>query len=188
MTANTKVKADVKVLKGQEAEDAVLEYLKMMNRPFGAVDVSSNLKGAKTYGKTTFFVYNQAKTTPDIKTFEEENKALSADVKTLNAELGKLNNALTDQELEAKILETRQQSYPTAHLVPLRLGTCFSICRCNFPELAQLDSDWAKWRTEWVRRRKIFNELWGYATDQKTRSEADEFREDLGIEVDTPEH
>ncbi|KAG7090969.1 hypothetical protein E1B28_010036 [Marasmius oreades] len=43
---STKQKSDVKVLKGQEAEDKVLEYVKMMNRPYGAVDVSANLKGA----------------------------------------------------------------------------------------------------------------------------------------------
>jgi 26S proteasome regulatory subunit (ATPase 3-interacting protein) len=42
----TKAKNDVKVLKGQEAEDAILQYMKRMNRPFGAVDISANLKGA----------------------------------------------------------------------------------------------------------------------------------------------
>ncbi|PPQ98389.1 hypothetical protein CVT24_004068 [Panaeolus cyanescens] len=76
------------VLKGQEAEDKILDYMKRCNRPYGAVDVAANLKGAvpktatqkilvalaekgdliqKTYGdtlglgKTTFFVYNQDK-------------------------------------------------------------------------------------------------------------------------------
>jgi 26S proteasome regulatory subunit (ATPase 3-interacting protein) len=106
-----------------------------MNRPFGAVDVSSNLKGAvpktatqkilltlaekrevtqKTYGrylpnpwvppayiylflgKSTFFVYNQSKieslpaeklVTLDgqLKDVEEENKLLTAEVRSLSA-------------------------------------------------------------------------------------------------------
>jgi 26S proteasome regulatory subunit (ATPase 3-interacting protein) len=63
--AETKAKSDVKVLKGQDAEDLVLDYVKrvpklpvyfcapdslqptftQMNRPYGAVDVSANLKG-----------------------------------------------------------------------------------------------------------------------------------------------
>ncbi|KAI6154659.1 Tat binding protein 1-interacting protein-domain-containing protein [Pisolithus tinctorius] len=106
---------DVKVLKGQEAEDAVLQYMKKMNRPFGAVDISANLKGAvpktltakilvaltekgeivqKTYGKTNFYVVNQAKveTLPqeelqgleaECKSVEDDNSALSAQVKQL---------------------------------------------------------------------------------------------------------
>jgi 26S proteasome regulatory subunit, ATPase 3, interacting protein len=59
-----KKKADVRVLKGQEgirflrtpsvcplsrllpAEDRILAYMKALNRPFGAVDVAANLKGA----------------------------------------------------------------------------------------------------------------------------------------------
>ncbi|CAA7259152.1 unnamed protein product [Cyclocybe aegerita] len=82
MSTKPKQEAKVAVLKGQEAEDKVLEYVKKMNRPYGAVDVAANLKGAvpktatqkilvalaekgeltqKVYGKTTFFVYNQEK-------------------------------------------------------------------------------------------------------------------------------
>lgn len=72
--------AKVAVLKGQEAEDMVLKYVKKMNRPYGAVDVAANLKGAvpktatqkilvslaekgelvqKTYGALLFFIVIQ---------------------------------------------------------------------------------------------------------------------------------
>jgi 26S proteasome regulatory subunit (ATPase 3-interacting protein) len=86
-----------------------------MNRPYGAVDVSANLKGAvpkaatqkilvalaekgeliqKTYGKTTFFVANQAnlESVPpeklaalevEYKKIDEENKIRGAEVKAL---------------------------------------------------------------------------------------------------------
>ncbi|KAJ3491521.1 hypothetical protein NLI96_g637 [Meripilus lineatus] len=107
----------VPVLKGQDAEDAVLDYMKRMNRPFGAVDVSANLKGAvpktatqkillslaekgfvvqKTYGKTTFFVANQANLEDvppgklaslesGFKALEEENKQSLAQIKSKQA-------------------------------------------------------------------------------------------------------
>ncbi|KAH8991246.1 TBPIP-domain-containing protein [Lactarius akahatsu] len=38
-------KVNIKVLKGQDAENKVLDYIKRINRPYGAVDVSANLKG-----------------------------------------------------------------------------------------------------------------------------------------------
>jgi 26S proteasome regulatory subunit (ATPase 3-interacting protein) len=67
-----------------------------------------------------------------------------------------------------------------------------------------------KWRTEWVRRKKIFQEcdtfsrcsgqkqptylcffsrsLWQLATDSMTSQDALTFAEDMGIEQDTNEH
>lgn len=91
--------------------------MKKMNRPFGAVDISANLKGAvpkaltakilvalaekgeivqKAYGKTSFYAVNQAKveTLPqeelraleaECKSVEDDNAALSAQVKQLTA-------------------------------------------------------------------------------------------------------
>ncbi|KAI0955557.1 hypothetical protein AcV7_006191 [Taiwanofungus camphoratus] len=136
MSAKTKaLEVKVPVLKGQEAEDKVLEYIKRMNRPFGAVDVSANLKGAvpktatqkilvtlaekgelvqKTYGKTTFFVANQANLEDmpaeklaaleaQYKTMEEENKVLMTEVKAASAELAKLRNTPTDAELAIEL-------------------------------------------------------------------------------------
>ncbi|KAH7906662.1 Tat binding protein 1-interacting protein-domain-containing protein, partial [Hygrophoropsis aurantiaca] len=101
----------VKVLKGQEAEDAVLQYLKRMNRPYGAVDVSANLKGAvpkaatpkilvalaekgalvqKVYGKTSVFAPNQASIPPAAPGLDAECAALDAAVAQLGAEVARL--------------------------------------------------------------------------------------------------
>ncbi|EMD31525.1 hypothetical protein CERSUDRAFT_162955 [Gelatoporia subvermispora B] len=230
MSAKPKAtEAKVPVLKGQDAEDAVLEYLKRMNRPFGAVDVSANLKGAvpkattqkilvalaekgeivqKLYGKTTFFVANQANLEDmpaeklatleaEHKTIEEENKTLAAEVRTATAELTKLRNTPTDTELSAELDRTAAAiEKARARLLPLRSGTPLVTA----DELAQLDSEWARWRSEWVRRRKIFityvrplfrprsRRFWQMVTDSLTPQEANELGEELGVEYDTPEH
>ncbi|KAG0700158.1 TBPIP-domain-containing protein [Suillus ampliporus] len=130
MTSKAK-SSDVKVLKGQEAEDAILQYLKRMNRPFGAVDVAANLKGAvpkattqkilvvlaekgEIVQKTCFFVANQTRIDAvsadrlteleiECKTIEESNNVLAAEVKIMTAELSKLKNCPTDEELDAQI-------------------------------------------------------------------------------------
>ncbi|EPQ52957.1 TBPIP-domain-containing protein [Gloeophyllum trabeum ATCC 11539] len=189
-----------------------------MNRPFGAVDVSANLKGAvpktatqkilvalaekkevvqKSYGKTTFFVANQANLgelpaeklsalETEYKAIEEENTALAAEVKVASAELAKLKSTPTDAELATLIDEVaaavRIQSY--RHLEPLRSGTPL----VSAAEIAQLDADWVKWRMEWVRRRKIFKDFWDLATDALPRQDATNLAEDLGIEYDADEH
>ncbi|KAG2071167.1 TBPIP-domain-containing protein [Suillus decipiens] len=217
--------SDVKVLKGQEAEDAILQYLKRMNRPFGAVDVTANLKGAvpkaatqkilvalaekgeivqKTYGKTSFFVANQASidTVPadkltelevECKTVEDSNNVLATEVKAITAELSKLKNCPTDEELEAQIASTKMGIVQlTDRLVPLRSGAPL----ISAEELVKIDADWAKWRAEWTRRRKVFMTLdanyqgsfWQLATDSLPPQEAETLLEDLGMEFDTTEH
>ncbi|KAI0955560.1 hypothetical protein AcV7_006191 [Taiwanofungus camphoratus] len=218
MSAKTKaLEVKVPVLKGQEAEDKVLEYIKRMNRPFGAVDVSANLKGAvpktatqkilvtlaekgelvqKTYGKTTFFVANQANLEDmpaeklaaleaQYKTMEEENKVLMTEVKAASAELAKLRNTPTDAELAIELDQaTAVIAKARDRLRPLQSGTPL-VCAA---ELAQLDTDWTKWRAEWMRRKKIFTDFWQLATDAIPPQEATELAEDLGIEFDTAEH
>ncbi|KAI9069956.1 TBPIP-domain-containing protein [Trametes sanguinea] len=209
--------AKVAVLKGKEAEDKVLEYIRKMNRPFGAVDVSANLKGAvpkaatqkimvalaekgdlvqKTYGKTTFFVANQANLEDmpseklnaleaELKRIDEQNKVMVADVKSVGAELAKLKSTPTDHELADEVEKAAVAVQKArAHLEPLQAGTPL----ISAEETAQLDADWTRWRNEWIRRRKIFNTFWSLATDTLPPQQATELAEDLGIEFDTPEH
>ncbi|KAJ7502868.1 TBPIP-domain-containing protein [Mycena galericulata] len=214
---STKAKSDVKVLKGQEAEDLVLDYVKRMNRPYGAVDVSANLKGAvpktavqkillalaekgelvqKIYGKTSFFVANQANIEvipaeqftvleEEYKAIDEENKLIGAEVKTLNSELTRLKTTPTDAQLDVQITElTEALKKIDAQLQPLRSGAPL----ISAEDLEQVDADWVKWRAEWVRRKKIFNDFWQIATDAMTPQDALTLAEDLGIEQDTNEH
>ncbi|KAJ7076901.1 TBPIP-domain-containing protein [Mycena belliarum] len=210
-------KLDVKVLKGQDAENLVLDYVKRMNRPYGAVDVSANLKGAvpktavqkillalaergelvqKTYGKTSFFVANQANIEAipverfaaleeEHKTIDEGNKLLAADLKNLNSELTKLKGSPTDAQLDVHITDlTESIQKAEAQLQPLRLGTPL----VSAEDLEQVESDWMKWRVEWVRRKKIFNDFWQIVIDSMTPQDALVLAEELGIERDTDEH
>ncbi|TCD63405.1 hypothetical protein EIP91_005587 [Steccherinum ochraceum] len=209
--------AKVPVLKGQEAEDAVLDYLNKMNRPFGAVDVAANLKGAvpktaaqkilvalaekgkivqKLYGKTTFFVANQANLEDmpsdklagleaELKEIDEKNKELQMEVKAATSELAKIKSTPTDEELSSQLDETAASVKKLiARLEPLRSGAP----PISAEDLAQLDAEWTKHRAEWVRRRKIFNTFWALVTDALPPQESSALAEDLGIELDTPEH
>ncbi|TFL04606.1 TBPIP-domain-containing protein [Pterulicium gracile] len=208
---------DVKVLKGTEAEDKVLEYMVKMNRPFGAVDVSANLKGAvtkitaqkalialaekgkltqKIYGKTTFFVANQNTlevVAPDklsgleteCQQIDDANKAASAEMKTLQAELAKVRLTLTDVDLASRISETiKLRETSTAKLEPLRATSTL----ITEEELTQIDAEWVKWRAEWVRRRKVFKQVWDNIRDLLSADEASELSEELGIELDSSRH
>ncbi|KAF8971073.1 TBPIP-domain-containing protein [Flammula alnicola] len=207
----------VAILKGQEAEDKVLEYVKRMNRPYGAVDVAANLKGAvpktatqkilvalaekgelvqKTYGKTTFFVYNQEKIDclpnekiADLNTellkLEDENKLLAAEVKTYSTELSKIKATPTDGEIDNQIASVQAAiAQTTKSLQPLRSGAP----PISAQQLEQIYADWTKWRAQWIRRRKVFMTFWQLATDALPPQDAKNLEEDLGIEKDTPEH
>ncbi|PFH52082.1 hypothetical protein AMATHDRAFT_190418 [Amanita thiersii Skay4041] len=188
-----------------------------MNRPYGAVDVAANLKGAvaktaaqkiltalaergelvqKTYGKTTFFVANQANTkvipaeeitdmTAQIKTLKEENAALALQIKTQTSELAKVRSTPTDDELEKEITTTQSAVKDAlARLGGLGCGTPI----ISAEDREHIETEWKKWRIEWVRRRKVFMTFWQLVTDLLTPHEAESLGEELGIEWDSPEH
>lgn len=91
-------------------------------------------------------------------------------------------------------------------LAPLRSG----VPLISSDDLAQLDTEWTKWRPEWSRRKKIFtssvriypsstlprrctltsisSSFWQLATDALPPQDASALTEELGIEFDTPEH
>ncbi|KXN87350.1 GTP-binding protein rho2 [Leucoagaricus sp. SymC.cos] len=202
-----------------------------MNRPFGAVDVAANLKGAvpkattqkilvalaekgeltqKTYGKTTFFVVNQSKLDclpaeeiatleTELKTVEDENKALAIALRNASAELARLKSSPTNAEINARVAEiTNMINQARERLEPLRQGAP----PVSSEELAELEKEWTRWRGEWVRRRKLFTEkcavkkltqidwyrFWQLATDVLAPQDAKELAEDLGLEWDSAEH
>ncbi|KAF9788271.1 TBPIP-domain-containing protein [Thelephora terrestris] len=150
-------------------------------------------------GKSTFFVYNQSKIDnlpaeklvtleAQLKEAEEENKLLAAEVKSLSAELGKIKSAPTDAELGGQVAHTEEKIATTLkYLEPLRAGS--SIISAS--ELTQLDEDWKRWRQEWLSRRKIRANpprLRDATLEAMGPKEAAELLEDLGVEMDSPEH
>ncbi|KAJ3988808.1 TBPIP-domain-containing protein [Lentinula detonsa] len=213
----SKQKSDVRVLKGQEAEDKILEYVRRMNRPYGAVDVAANLKGAvpkaatqkilvalaekgelvqKNYSKTTFFVANQAKIdtlSPEkISTLEEEYKKSDEENKGLALQIKSAAAELSRIKNLPSDSELNEQLTSLEDAIAKRISLLQPL-RSGAPpisaeEVAQIDADWLKWREEWVRRKKIFNSLWVLATDSLPPQDATILSEDLGIEHDTPEH
>ncbi|KAJ1307870.1 hypothetical protein OPQ81_001950 [Rhizoctonia solani] len=210
-------KEKVPQLKGKDAEDAVLNYLKKTNRPYGSSDISANLKNAiskaatqkillslaergfvtqKTYGKATYFVAPQSSTEQiapsDIESLQsaleetkKQVKEASTDAKRLGSELAKVKSTPTDTELDKMIIESGEQiELLTRTLAPLRNGQA----PISESDLAQLDAEWSRWRTEWINRKKVFKMLWDIRSDTLSKAEADALLEDLGIELDTPEH
>ncbi|KIM22976.1 hypothetical protein M408DRAFT_321683 [Serendipita vermifera MAFF 305830] len=206
-----------KLLKGKEAEDRVLNYLREMNRPFGAVDISANIKGAvskpatqkilvaaaergeitqKTYGKSTFFVTNQAtmedmppakiqELTAELGDLTDKNKELTVQSKTLQQELVKVKSTPTNSDLATSIASTKAQiEEAQAQVAPLRKGGAI----VSEEELAKMETDWKKYRGEWISRKKVFRELWNTFTDAIVPSEAADLKENLGIEFDSEEH
>jgi 26S proteasome regulatory subunit (ATPase 3-interacting protein) len=104
------------------------------------------------------------------KAVEEECKELAARVKAAHAgtsrihplpliidrvtELAKTKSTPRDDELPTILIDLRaQKSAMEERLGPLRSGAPV----LSATDLAALDSEWTKWRAEWVRRRKIFN-------------------------------
>ncbi|CCO31728.1 Homologous-pairing protein 2 AltName: Full=Meiotic expression up-regulated protein 13 [Rhizoctonia solani AG-1 IB] len=169
------------VLKGKDAEDAVLKYLKKTNRPYGSSDISANLKNAvskaatqkillslaerelvtqKTYGKATYFVAPQSSTSEFA---PAEVESMSADLEKTKErihsvidarkELAKVKSSPTDDNLKHMLEETQNQiELLTRTLEPLRKGQT----PISESDLAQLDADWVRWRAEWVKRKKVF--------------------------------
>ncbi|QRV74995.1 hypothetical protein RhiJN_03010 [Ceratobasidium sp. AG-Ba] len=205
-------------LKGKDAEDAVLKYLKKVNRPYGSSDISANLgntvskpvaqkillalaeRGAitqKTYGKATYFValQDEADTLPaaelaQVKTqledVRETLKEKQTEAKRLGAELAKIRTVPTDAELEVELADVQVQIDMAENaLEPLRAGCQAPVSEAD---LAKLDAEWTRWRNEWLARRKVFKEIWDLRTSTMNKEESHQLMEELGVELDTPEH
>ncbi|ORY34339.1 Tat binding protein 1-interacting protein-domain-containing protein [Naematelia encephala] len=117
-----------KVVKGDEAEDMVLQYLRSVNRPYASTDVSANLKNkvpkaaaqkilasladkgaltVKTYGKQTIFVYNQS-TLPVLPA--NEMAALDKDLKVHQGQLDDQRKQLRSAQSELSTQEAQPRT------------------------------------------------------------------------------
>ncbi|KAF8070814.1 Tat binding protein 1-interacting protein-domain-containing protein [Lyophyllum atratum] len=217
MSSKVKAEPKVAILKGQEAEDKVLEYLKRMNRPYGAVDVAANLKGAvpkvatqkilvalaekgqlvqKTYGKTTFFVINQSTidsvSADALANLETEQKAVDEENKILAIDLRTANLELTKLKMAPSDHELDIQIGETSKILT-SLSARLQPLRSGAPliseaELVLVNAEWTKWRAEWIKRKKVFTTFWQLATDALPPQDAASLAEDLGVELDGIEH
>ncbi|KZV67340.1 TBPIP-domain-containing protein [Peniophora sp. CONT] len=207
----------VPTLKGQDAEDAVLQYMLNMNRPFGSTDVATNLhnsvpktqvvkilaslaeKGAlsmKPYGKVIIYVANQANmdtlSKEDCDALEKQAKDLEERQKELNVELKTASSDLSRVKSAYTEEEMAQRTTECEEKVQ-RLQALLEPLRNGAPllseaELAKIDADVKRWKKEWLNRRKVFQQFWGSITESMPPQESNELREDLDIEGDSPEH
>ncbi|KAN0130517.1 Tat binding protein 1(TBP-1)-interacting protein (TBPIP) domain containing protein [Lactarius tabidus] len=217
MTSKAKADVNIKVLKGPDAENKVLDYIKRINRPYGAVDISANLKGAvpkpatqkillalaekgdvtqKTYGKATLFVANQntlgALPEPTIKALADETDSLLESNKALAAEIKAASADLAKMRVAPTDVELASQ-IEQAETKITKLRTHIEPLRSGTPlvssaELETLEADWTRWRAEWIGRRKVFYNFWALVADSLSPHDAEQLVEDLGIEHDTSEH
>ncbi|EKM80760.1 hypothetical protein AGABI1DRAFT_37902 [Agaricus bisporus var. burnettii JB137-S8] len=159
-----------------------------MNRPFGAVDVAANLKGAvpkattqkillalaekgeltlKTYGKTTFFVVNQSKLdclpAEEIAMLESDLKVVEEQNKALGVEL---KNASAELMKHKSCPTDAEIEVQIAQLTKKVFADCAERLRplqqgavtISSEDVAHVEKEWMLWRGEWVRRRKVFTE------------------------------
>ncbi|KAH7341446.1 TBPIP-domain-containing protein [Rhizoctonia solani] len=204
-------------LKGKDAEDAVLKYLKKANRPYGSSDISANLKNAvtkaatqkillslaerelvtqKTYGKATYFVAPQT-TAEELAPSEIDSLASELEktrelVKERTGDVKRLTAELAKVKSSPTDDELERMIQESEEQIQLLIRALAPLRIGQAPisesDLAQLDADWIRWRAEWVDRKKVFKMLWDIRSDSLSSSEAAELLEDLGVEQDTPEH
>ncbi|OXG20485.1 hypothetical protein C366_02019 [Cryptococcus neoformans Tu401-1] len=107
-----------KQVKGDEAEEMVLSYMKEMNRPYASADVVANLKNqvpkttavkilatlaekgqltVKTYGKQLLYLYNQSLLSVLDK---EELSSLDGQIKSFQSELEEGKKSLRNLQCE----------------------------------------------------------------------------------------
>ncbi|KZP00542.1 TBPIP-domain-containing protein [Calocera viscosa TUFC12733] len=209
---------DVVALKGKDAEEAILAYMKKVNRPYGSSDISANLKNAvsklaaqkilqqmaddgkitqKTFGKATIFVAKQ----DQLETLDPaQMKTMQAELVALKDQLRELNDRVKnglERELSALRMEPTDdqlgEQVEKAEEQVEKLRAEIEPLRSQAPtatpeEMQQIDDDWNKWRTEWKSRKKIFLDLFSAVTDSHTRDQKEQLETDLCIEYDSEEH
>ncbi|KAG8685231.1 hypothetical protein FRC09_014880 [Ceratobasidium sp. 395] len=122
----------------------------------------------------------------ELERVRETLKVKQAEVKRLGTELAKIRAVPTDAEIEVQLADVQLQiDLAENALEPLRAGCQAPVSEAD---LAKLDAEWMRWRNEWVARRKVFKTIWEMRTDTMNKEESERLMEDLGIELDTPEH
>ncbi|KAG8809271.1 hypothetical protein FRC18_004633 [Serendipita sp. 400] len=217
MPPTTATNKPEKSLKGKEAEDRVIGYLKEMNRPFGAADISANIKSVvskpavqkilvaaaergevtqKAYGKVLLFVANQSNLedmAPDrVQELTNEVDVLTESNKVLSAKSKSLTQDLNKIKSTPTNEDLATSLNSAREQVNIALAQLHPL-RQGAPavtqaELDQMEYNWKKYRAEWIIRKKIFREVWTTFTGDMAPSEVTELAEDLGVEWDSEEH
>ncbi|KAJ3161858.1 PSMC3 interacting protein [Geranomyces variabilis] len=99
-----------------------------------------------------------------------------------SSELSTLNNSLTDDQIQAKLLTLNAENDKMEErLVTLRSGD--APAQLSDKEIKAADTKLEKMRKEWRSRKRMFSDMWGAVTESVPGS-IEEFREAVGIETD----
>ncbi|CED82156.1 TBP-1 interacting protein [Phaffia rhodozyma] len=189
----------------------VLDYMRQVNRPYAATDISANLKQAvskaaaqkallslsdkgllhkKEYGKQTIFVIDQdslPETTPEaISTLQAEISALDPVIEAARSTVKKLTeelNTLTESPRTVDLpgLIASLEAENAIQLSNLR-SLESGAPPISAEKLEQAELVWKKERAQWVQRRKIYKAVIDQLTPDMNAEERAEWEEGLGIE------
>ncbi|KAJ3152368.1 hypothetical protein HDU86_005897 [Geranomyces michiganensis] len=100
----------------------------------------------------------------------------------LSLELSTLNNSLTDDQIQEKLLALNAENERMEErLATLRSGD--APPQLSDKEIKAADLKLEKMRKEWRTRKRLFSDMWGTVTENVPGS-IEEFRESVGIETD----
>ncbi|WWC85760.1 uncharacterized protein L201_000626 [Kwoniella dendrophila CBS 6074] len=208
-----------KQVKGDEAEEMVLNYMKETNRPFANADVSANLKNrvpkaaavkvlatlaekgqltVKPYGKQLIYLYNQslldvldpaalASVDAEIKETKDELEEKRKLLKNLQSELASKEALPKTKDLSFEIKRIQAENEITLKALSPFRGTADGEAAVNplsAEETKKIDVEFAKWRKEWVDRRRVYKDLLGMLTEGGQIDNVASFEEDQGINPD----
>ncbi|TPX42413.1 hypothetical protein SeMB42_g05131 [Synchytrium endobioticum] len=145
----------------------------------------------KQYGKQMVYVCRQDEfETPSaeeleamdstIEQIKNEITVLTENNHALGAELSKLNNSMTDAELESRLAELADENSKSAErLEKLKAGQQL----VTDEERRKIDQDYDTYRKHWQVRKRMFKEAWAMVTENLPDKPA-ELMERLGVETD----
>ncbi|ODN76067.1 hypothetical protein L202_06009 [Cryptococcus amylolentus CBS 6039] len=211
-----KKEAKEKQVKGDEAEEMILNYMRDINRPFASADVVANLKNrvpktlavkilatlaekgqltVKTYGKQLLYLYNQSLLSvldrSELTSLDENIRAVQKDLEEVRKVLRQQQSELSTKasipktsELGKEIERVQSEVQSANQALEPFLDTSGgkpAITPMSAEEIKKIDQDFAKWRKEWVDRRKVYKNFLDFLAENGQVSHVPVFEEELGI-------
>ncbi|KAI8385013.1 Tat binding protein 1-interacting protein-domain-containing protein [Radiomyces spectabilis] len=194
-----------------EEEQAVLNYLRKVNRPYSSTDIFNNLHAkypkaavaksleklvsqslivSKVYGKSAVYAPKQteeAATADDLESLDTDLQSLTEKVDKLKAENKQLSQAVS-----------QLQSTPTTENAQTDLERILQEneafqerlrnlqqgkSRISDKDHAAITAEMDKCRNEWRKRRRMFQDMFKTVTEHMP-GDPNELKEDMGIEDD----
>ncbi|RSH80540.1 uncharacterized protein EHS24_009121 [Apiotrichum porosum] len=208
-------KDKVVTVKGNEAEEKILDYMRGVSHPArSAADLRRTAltracylacaqpteKGSltvKTYGKQTIFVFSQSQLTAlnpeDMATLDADTKKAKGVADKRRKELRDLQAKIGEQEALpvttdlVKTIEsvTAENDLTIKTLGPLRGET--AVAPMTADEMMAIDVEWDKWKKMWVDRKKVYKNLIDILAESPAYSNKEDLEDTVGVDDDDDE-